>query len=84
MVELLAELVPFLLSNESTAAMSAPATVNVKLVSERISTLPVVLSVRVVPPSPVMVSALMVMSLVAPMVLTRLVPVTVKTWVVPS
>ena len=83
-MELLAEDVPFLLSKLSTAEISAPARVKVKLVADVTSTLPVVLSVRVAPPSPVMVMALMVMSLVAPMVLTRLVPLTVKTWLAPS
>lgn len=53
----------------------------VKLVALVISTLLVVDSVRVAPPWPVMVSLLMVMSLVAPIVLTKLVPVTVNTLV---
>ena len=52
-----------------------------KEVPDVISTLPVVESVRVAPPSPVIVSVEVVTSLVAPIVFTRLVPVTVRTWV---
>ena len=73
---------PFLLSKAFTDAISAPAKVKVKMLALVISTLPVVKSVRVAPPWPVTVSLLIVMSLVAPMVLTKLVPVTVNTLVV--
>ena len=78
------DVVPFLLNSASTAAWSAPVSVTAKLVAERISTLAEVDRVRVALPSPLIVSADTVMSLVAPMVLTRLVPVTVSTWVAMS
>ena len=75
------EVVPLAVISAATAVASAPANVTVKLVALVTSTLPVVDSTRVPPPSPVMVSAETVTSLVAPTVLTRLVPVTVKTFV---
>ncbi len=75
------ELVPFLFISAATAVASAPVRVMLKLVALVISTSLVTDRVRVTPPSPVMVSFETVMSLVAPLLRTRPVPVTVKTCV---
>ena len=67
---------PFLLRLRFTATLSVALNVSVKLVPEVISTLAVSVSVYVAPPSPVRVNLLAVISLVAPLMLTKPVPVT--------
>ncbi|OEZ95009.1 hypothetical protein DUPY_43910 [Duganella phyllosphaerae] len=78
------EAVPLRLNSAAIAATSAPARVTENEVALVTSTLPVVTSVWLAPPSPRSASLATVMSLAAPSVATRLLPVTVSTWVVAS
>ena len=77
-------LVPALFKILLIPALSVPANVMVNWVAESISTFDVPMTGQVPPPSPVKVSLPAVRSLVAPLALTRFVPVTTSTPVVAS